>query len=285
MDRRGAWKAVRGVLSDEGGDWDRASQESVQGEFTERSGRAWGLTELIIAVQENPRTPPKVLDLSNELLSHGAVEALADLISVDWGLKKLVLESCGLDDEVRDISACRKMGGLADPRHSQSLRPLLHALLVSGSIPTVSIANNKRIKARGWKYIAVFVRKARFLRYLDVSENTIDKKAADHLAQALTPHFSPISPASTDDVKPKELVKLVELVELEKEKEKSEEDDESEQEDAEPLFTVAPLLKRDDDAPEAATVLSIRLENCGLKGAALEALGESSLLLYLRAPH
>lgn len=44
--------------------------------------------------------PPKSFDLSNELLSHGAIEALSDLLSVDFGLKKLTLESCGLDDEV-----------------------------------------------------------------------------------------------------------------------------------------------------------------------------------------
>jgi hypothetical protein len=35
-----------------------------------------------------------------ELLSKGAVEALADVLSVDFGLKKLILESCGLDDDV-----------------------------------------------------------------------------------------------------------------------------------------------------------------------------------------
>jgi hypothetical protein len=55
-------------------------------------------------VQDNPRTPPKVIDLSNELLSHGAIEALADVLSVDFGLKKLILESCGLDDEVRCLT-------------------------------------------------------------------------------------------------------------------------------------------------------------------------------------
>lgn len=52
------------------------------------------------ALQDNPTIPPKVLDLSNELLSKNVVEALSDLLSVDFGLKKLVLESCGLDDEV-----------------------------------------------------------------------------------------------------------------------------------------------------------------------------------------
>lgn len=51
--------------------------------------------------QENPGTPLKVLDLSHELLSRGAVEALSDLLAIDFGLKKLTLDQCGLDDEVR----------------------------------------------------------------------------------------------------------------------------------------------------------------------------------------
>lgn len=41
----------------------------------------------------------------------------------------------------------------------------------------------------------------------------------------------------------------------------------------EPLFTVAPLL-REDGVVQVGMVLSIRLENCGLKGQGLEILGE-----------
>jgi protein phosphatase 1 regulatory subunit 37 len=43
---------------------------------------------------------PKVLDLSHELLSSGAVAALSDILAIDWGCKKLVLDGCGLDDDV-----------------------------------------------------------------------------------------------------------------------------------------------------------------------------------------
>lgn len=97
LDGREPGSAIRGVLQDEGGTWDRAGAESVAGAlFWSR-----GIRKLMMDSQENPTTPPKVFDLSNELLSHGAIEALSDLLSVDFGLKKLVLESCGLDDEVR----------------------------------------------------------------------------------------------------------------------------------------------------------------------------------------
>lgn len=54
-----------------------------------------------IGDQDNPKSVPKVLDLSHELLSFGAVAALSDLLAIDWGCKKLVLDGCGLDDEVR----------------------------------------------------------------------------------------------------------------------------------------------------------------------------------------
>ena len=42
-----------------------------------------------------------MLDLSHELLSSGAVAALSDILAIDWGCKKLVLDGCGLDDDVR----------------------------------------------------------------------------------------------------------------------------------------------------------------------------------------
>lgn len=41
-----------------------------------------------------------MLDLSHELLSSGAVAALSDILAIDWGCKKLVLDGCGLDDDV-----------------------------------------------------------------------------------------------------------------------------------------------------------------------------------------
>ena len=43
----------------------------------------------------------------------------------------------------------------------------------------------------------------------------------------------------------------------------------------EPLFDTAPLLKEDKSGAPAA-VLSLRLENCGLRGPALEVLGASA---------
>ncbi|GAA5916140.1 hypothetical protein JCM8208_002221 [Rhodotorula glutinis] len=267
-----------------------------------------GIERVKRAFRENPAAPPKVLDLSNELLSRGAVEALSDLLAIDFGLKKLTLDHCGLDDE--------------------SLRPLLHALLVSASIPTVSLAGNKRIRARGWKFIATFLRKATFLRYIDLSETPIDRRAAEYLVQALAPAPSlpppPPPPPSPPPIPEKEepaqpgvsaatpapaphkkvagpwdedddesdaeeaaggteAASVVEsngdahevepAVAAVKEEAKVEEDKEEEAEAVvrEPLFDTAPLLKEDKSGTPAA-VLSLRLENCGLRGPALEVL-------------
>ncbi|GAA5851687.1 hypothetical protein JCM8547_001173 [Rhodosporidiobolus lusitaniae] len=295
-------------------------------------------------LRENPTTPPKQLDLSNTFLSRSADEALSDLLALDWGCKKLVLDNCGLDDE--------------------SLKPLLHALLVSGCIPTVSLAGNKRIKQKGWKLIAIFVRKASFLRYLDLSEMTLDRRAAEYLVQALNPPPAP-SPAPLapplptqapapppkangvaviaaengsaagkdaneeggkgkkeekkkkvagpwdeeedseeeeveEDVKKDGVAAEEDKVEETKQdeakpalrveekkeeeglpsEEKKKEEGEEEPFVPEPLFDPAPLLRDSfplsssskDAAPEYAAVTSLRLENCTLRGGALEVL-------------
>ena len=230
------------------------------------------------SLQANPKTPPRLLDLSNELLSLSAVEALSDILAIDFGLKKLVLESCGLDDD--------------------TLKPILHALLVSASLPTLSLANNRRIRQRGWKYVAVFVRKARFLRYLDVSEMGVGKKEAELLVQALAK-----KEASPRAAEAKDLHEVDDPAPRPADKESSATkentppspadrpnglgldlaiDDEGEGEgtgvssddeaDLLPIFSSAPLLSDAHTDGLIGGVLSIRFENCNLKGQALEVL-------------
>ncbi|GAA5981633.1 hypothetical protein JCM11641_003924 [Rhodosporidiobolus odoratus] len=263
-----------------------------------------GVEKIRRAFRDNPTTPPKTLDLSQSPLSLGAVEALADLMSLDWGCKKLVLDNCTLDDE--------------------SIKPLLHALLVSAGVPTLSLAGNRRIKQKGWRLLAVFVRKASFLRYLDLSETSLDRRSAEMLVQALNPPPAPCpAPAPVPPPPPPEAEDVQangrngngdEETQGNKKKKKKvagpwdeEEDSEDETESStsaeaegdkaeeppivsdqlmeeapalpppEPLFDTAPLLK-DDEAVEGAlnygAVSSLRLENCGLRGGVLEALAQ-----------
>ncbi|KAE8216959.1 hypothetical protein CF326_g9627, partial [Tilletia indica] len=77
-----------------------------------------------------PSIPLHTLDLSTIPLDQDAVDPLADMLSVDFGLDKLVLENCMITDE--------------------GLKAFLHALLISGTLPNLSLASNKKIKLQGW---------------------------------------------------------------------------------------------------------------------------------------
>lgn len=121
--------------------WTAAALESLYSECCRTREEGWGLARVRQALKDSAPAPPKSLDLTGVQLTMGAAEALGDLLSVDFGLRKLVMEGCGLEDDV--------------------IKPILHALLVSGNLPTLSLANNRKLRARGWKSVAVYVRKVR----------------------------------------------------------------------------------------------------------------------------
>lgn len=73
-------------------------------------------------------------------MSRHAAEALADILNIEWGLSDLRLENGAMDSD-------------------DALKPVLHALLVSGTLPSLSLAGNKRIKPPGWRLLAVFLKK------------------------------------------------------------------------------------------------------------------------------
>lgn len=113
-----------------------------------------------------------------------------------------------------------------------------------------------------------------------MSENNIDKRAADYIVQALTPQAPPLSspdvepPADFDDPRDGNTAVNPDKGSTDPSPTSAEDDDDADADDSlEPLFSSAPLLKMDNDAPGASSVPSIRLENCNLRGAALEALG------------
>lgn len=70
------------------------------------------IPRILALLLQNPSVAPKALDLSNLQLSLGAAEALSDVLSVDFGLKKLVLDGCGLEDEVRLVLICSREDAL-----------------------------------------------------------------------------------------------------------------------------------------------------------------------------
>lgn len=235
------------------------------------------LKKMRLVFQEAAQSIPpalKTMDLSFVPLDRHAVEPIADLLSVDFGLNKLVLENCALTDD--------------------TVKSILHALLVSGTLPNLSIASNRKIRFRGWKYVAIFMRRARALRYLDLSENSIDRLSLEHLLaviikppSAVTYHRTQPSRAAkkTADAKPeadgKETSKDAESAEHQVkdggEDDDDDEDDEFFDDSGEPLMPTAPLLRdvSDDPDPPTSAVTSLRLENCGLKAASLEMLSQA----------
>jgi hypothetical protein len=73
-------------------------------------------------------------------LTRYAAEALSDLLTVEWSLSDLRLERGILETE-------------------EALKPILHALLVSGSLPSLSLSGNKKLKAGGWRLVSVFLKR------------------------------------------------------------------------------------------------------------------------------
>ncbi|UZJ56958.1 hypothetical protein CBS101457_006278 [Exobasidium rhododendri] len=184
-----------------------------------------------VFLEAKQETPPglRTIDLSFILLDRQAIEPVADLLSVDFGLNKLVLENCGLTDD--------------------GIKSILHSLLVSGSLPSLSLAANKKIKYHGWRFVGIFMRRAKALKYLDLSENSINKASLEHIAGAIAKQRSTSKQPPESNQGP------------------------AEEEKEEPLTIKAELLN--EDTKDISSLASLRLENCGLRTNSLEVLAQS----------
>ncbi|KAG0197189.1 hypothetical protein BGX28_009301 [Mortierella sp. GBA30] len=105
------------------------------------------------------------IDLSGELLLRKMLDPIADVLTLEFGLKHLILDNCGLEDD--------------------TLKMLLYSLLLTDTLTVLSVQDNKRIKSAGFKYISVFVKKTKSLKSLNVSGVPMDKKSVEFLAHAL----------------------------------------------------------------------------------------------------
>ncbi|KDQ52233.1 hypothetical protein JAAARDRAFT_40347 [Jaapia argillacea MUCL 33604] len=110
-------------------------------------------------------SPPRSLDLSGLLLSPSTSAILSDVFTIEWGLRKLVLRECDLDEAI--------------------LKPILHALLIPQSLTFLSLASNRKMKERAFKLVGAFVWKAKSLQFLDLSQNFMDKRCVEYVASAL----------------------------------------------------------------------------------------------------
>ncbi|KIL56431.1 hypothetical protein M378DRAFT_17099 [Amanita muscaria Koide BX008] len=112
-------------------------------------------------------TNPRCVDLSGVQLTFTSASILSDVFTIEWGLRKLVFKECDLDEV--------------------TLKPILHSLLIPGSLSYLSIASNKRMKAPAFRLIGAYVAMAKSLQFLDVSLNSLDKKSVEYIVAALPP--------------------------------------------------------------------------------------------------
>ncbi|KAF5343098.1 hypothetical protein D9758_016016 [Tetrapyrgos nigripes] len=116
-------------------------------------------------------TDPVAVDFSGVQLTPASAGILADVFTIEWGLRKLVFRECDLDE--------------------LTLKPILHSLLIPNSLAFLSVASNRRIKLPAFRLVAAFVYRSTSLQFLDLSQIPIDKKSAELLVAALTPAGHP----------------------------------------------------------------------------------------------
>ncbi|EJF63717.1 RNI-like protein [Dichomitus squalens LYAD-421 SS1] len=110
-------------------------------------------------------THPRTIDFSGIQLNLGVASVLSDVFTIEWGLRKLVFKECDLDDII--------------------LKPILHSLLIPGTLTFLSVSSNRRLKAPAFRLIGAYVTKAKTLQFLDLSQNALDKKSIEYIAAAL----------------------------------------------------------------------------------------------------
>ncbi|KAF8320002.1 hypothetical protein DL93DRAFT_2220611 [Clavulina sp. PMI_390] len=198
---------------------------------------------------------PRTLDLTSVKLSIHAAAALADALAIEWGLRKLILKDCDLEDA--------------------ALKPILHALLIPSSLASLSLSSNRRLKQPAFKLVMAYLSASDTLEFIDLSHNALEKKSVEIIAQAIqaappaegradssdvygfsypgSPLASPIytSISSPSTYFPPLMSDLV---------------------GRSRASSVADLSLTATGEKVTVPLLSLRLDDCGLKGGALEAL-------------
>ncbi|KAI6100340.1 hypothetical protein F5141DRAFT_1141856 [Pisolithus sp. B1] len=109
---------------------------------------------------------PRSVDLSGVQLTPTSAAILSDVFSIEWGLRKLTLRECDLDEA--------------------KLKVVLHALLIPGTLAYLSVASNRGLKTPAFKVIGAYASKAKSLQFLDLSQTHLDKKAVEYVTACLT---------------------------------------------------------------------------------------------------
>lgn len=103
-------------------------------------------------------TNPRTVDFSGVQLTVGSASVLSDVFTIEWGLRKLVFKECDLDDQVRAITSADVLPSFVT---LQTLKPMLHALLIPDSLTFLSVSSNRRLKAPAFRLIGAYLAKVR----------------------------------------------------------------------------------------------------------------------------
>ncbi|KAJ3516030.1 hypothetical protein NMY22_g14302 [Coprinellus aureogranulatus] len=117
------------------------------------------------ALKHAAHTNPRTVDFSGVQLTFVKASILSDVFSIEWGLRKVVFRECDLDEHV--------------------LKPILHSLLIPGTLSFLSVASNRRLKTPAFRLLGAYLKKAKSLQFLDISQNPIDKKSIEYIVAAL----------------------------------------------------------------------------------------------------
>ncbi|RKP13376.1 hypothetical protein BJ684DRAFT_16214 [Piptocephalis cylindrospora] len=118
------------------------------------------------------------LDLNGIALDRHTSDILSDLLGLPCDLRRLEVGECDLTNE--------------------SLKVLLHSLLLVDQVEELSLPRNGRLGTEGFKYVAIYVKKSRVLRLLDVSSTCPDRKAVKYLSHALMANEGSLQSLSLD---------------------------------------------------------------------------------------
>ncbi|ORY02619.1 RNI-like protein [Basidiobolus meristosporus CBS 931.73] len=106
------------------------------------------------------------IELQSAPFTRESMLTFTDSLDLPFGLTKLTLENCGLDDDL--------------------LKTLIHSLIFTCQISELSLARNRKIKHGGLRYIGLFIKKSQHLKHLDLSGIPLDKKSARQIG----PYFA-----------------------------------------------------------------------------------------------
>ncbi|KAJ1998487.1 hypothetical protein H4R26_005443, partial [Coemansia thaxteri] len=106
------------------------------------------------------------LDLAGTRLDGTHMKCFADMLDLNFGLVKLELSYCDIDDD--------------------AVRLLVYSMLCNDSVRYLSLAHNPRLHSDGVRCVSILVRHSKQLQMLDLTGVPIQKKSAGYLAAALT---------------------------------------------------------------------------------------------------